>query len=106
MIDKNNFNFKKMKKVILTILLVSAIWSCDKKENPIIDNTKSLQKKIDSLMLEKAKTDTFYVCKKKTIVKFVDKNIAENDFLKKENAMLVEQLCFLEEEIKQLKNKQ
>ncbi len=96
-----------MKKIIFIFtVLILVICSCDRAEKkPVIDSKILLQKKIDSLLLETAKTDTFYVCKKKTIVKIVDKNIAENDFLKKENAMLVEQLCFLEEEIKQLKNK-
>jgi hypothetical protein len=47
-----------MKKIILTILLMSVIWSCDKKQNPIIDNTKSLQKKIDSLTVVRSKIDT------------------------------------------------
>ncbi len=37
---------------------MSVIWSCDKKQNPIIDNTKSLQKKIDSLTVVRSKIDT------------------------------------------------
>lgn len=37
---------------------MSVIWSCDKKQNTIIDNTKSLQKKIDSLTVVRSKIDT------------------------------------------------
>lgn len=92
-----------MKKIILTILLASAIWSCEKKESPIIDNTKELQNKIDSLTIARSRVDTVFVLQKKRIVKIIEKNISQEkeaycDFLKNENAMLVEQLCILEQE--------
>lgn len=62
-----------MKKIILTILLILAIWSCEKKESPIIDNTKDLYKKIDSLTILRSRIDTVLKIQKVEKIKIVER---------------------------------
>ena len=54
-------------------MLTSAIWSCEKKESTIIDNTKELQNKIDSLTIVRSRVDTVLKIQKVEKIKIVEK---------------------------------
>lgn len=89
------------------MILALLTFGCQNKEIQVLDKTKDLCRRIDSLTIAKSLVDTVFVRERNTKQKLLKEKHTQEDIiyfdcLKQENEMLVDKICVLEQEKSQL----